>query len=263
MFTNYWAKTDVYTSQHKDPFRTPAVLNPNHTLIADLRGARFPDGIPNASSDLARNGAVEAAKLEATRRKGLPRGLPPAAGHQSRLNGVVVVPPYGSALSEVRSRGWTPDPNDPTDEYGWRGRAGSDRARTMAQHQAYHMAQRSTGYLCARGAGYETVGVPPPGVPLPPAHMPWASPATETGAEFEPAFKGTLHVNEIGFKAAHHGKRFQEMARANRESYAAAATEAAVKAGARPTISTATLFRHQYPNTLGRYKAYQEQKEWK
>ena len=38
MFTNYWAKTDVYTSQHKDPFRTPAVLNPNHTLIADLRG---------------------------------------------------------------------------------------------------------------------------------------------------------------------------------------------------------------------------------
>ena len=49
----------------------------------------------------------------------------------------------------------------------------------------------------------------------------------------------------------------------NREAYAAAATEAAVKAGARPTISTATLFRHQYPNTLGRYKAYQEQKEWK
>ena len=80
MFTNYWAKTDVYTSQHKDPFRTPAVLNPNHTLIADLRGARFPDGIPNASSDLARNGAVEAAKLEATRRKGLPRGLPQLPG---------------------------------------------------------------------------------------------------------------------------------------------------------------------------------------
>ena len=101
------------------------------------------------------------------------------------------------------------------------------------------------------------------GKPLPPAHMPWASPATETGAEFEPAFKGTLDVNEIGYKAAHHGKRFQEMARANREAYAAAATEAAVKAGARPTISTATLFRHQYPNTLGRYKAYQEQKEWK
>ena len=113
------------------------------------------------------------------------------------------------------------------------------------------------------GAGGANGGAAPPGVPLPPAPMPWASPATETGAEFEPAFKGTLHVNEIGFKAAHHGKRFQEMARANRESYAAAATEAAVKAGARPTISTATLFRHQYPNTLGRYKAYQEQKEWK
>ena len=62
--------------------------------------------------------------------------------------------------------------------------------------------------------------------------MPWASPATETGAEFEPAFKGTLHVNEIGFKAAHHGKRFQEMARANRE--AAGATRHRTRARARP-----------------------------
>ena len=58
------------------------------------------------------------------------------------------------------------------------------------------------------------------------------------------------------FRIAHEVEQF-------REQRAAAATEAAVKAGARPTISTATLFRHQYPNTLGRYKAYQEQKEWK
>ena len=40
--------------------------------------------------------------------------------------------------------------------------------------------------------------------------MPWASPATETGAEFEPAFKGTLHVNEIGFVELGHAEVFEK-----------------------------------------------------
>ena len=103
MFTNYWAKTDVYTSQHKDPFRTPAVLNPNHTLIADLRGARFPDGIPNASSDLARNGAVEL---------GIQQHQRPRRGHHPRAVGsgakISIASDCRESLTEFRDLGVGP-----------------------------------------------------------------------------------------------------------------------------------------------------------
>lgn len=135
--------------------------------------------------------------------------------------------------------------------------------------------QRS-GYLVEAGKGFESVARPHESIPLPPSCGKAVSaavtlaPGTITAppaagapppTPFQSTFHGTRDITEIGFKAAHFSERIINDKRCNKQAYEAAAAEAHQISASRPTVSTAALFRHQYPHTLGRYKGYQNEKQ--